>query len=182
MPLFDLSLPELRAYCPARDEPADFDAFWSETLSQSRAKASEAAYTELETPLRTVSVSDVTFSGYMGQPVRGWLLLPNVGTRPLPAVIEYIGYGGGRAFPFNHLIWASAGYPWPGQRMEPRRHRGAREQGVAIQRPPGPRVLPTSRAIRIPEATRAQPPGLKSVTTRLEQAMNCGLHKLTIAP
>ena len=110
MTLFDLSLPELREYRPPRDEPADFDAFWSETLSQSRAKASEAIYAEMDTPLRTVTVSDVTFSGYMGQPVRGWLLLPNAGTRPLPAVVEYIGYGGGRAFPFNHLIWASAGY------------------------------------------------------------------------
>jgi len=110
MPLFDLSLPELRAYRPTRDEPADFDTFWSETLSQSRDKASEVSYTEVETPLRTVSVSDVTFSGFMGQPIRAWLLVPKSGSRPLPAVIEYIGYGGGRAFPFNHLIWASAGY------------------------------------------------------------------------
>jgi cephalosporin-C deacetylase len=110
MPLFDLSLPELREYRPARDEPVDFDGFWAETLSQSRAKASDAAFAEVSTALRTVTVFDVTFSGYMGQPVRGWLLLPKVGARPLPAVIQYIGYGGGRAFPFNHLVWASAGY------------------------------------------------------------------------
>lgn len=110
MPLFDLSMPELRTYHPPRDEPTDFDAFWSETLSKSRAAALEPVFTEVGTALRTVGVFDVTFSGYMGQPVRGWLLLPRIGQRPLPAVIEYIGYGGGRAFPFNHLIWASAGY------------------------------------------------------------------------
>jgi cephalosporin-C deacetylase len=110
MPLFDLSMPELRAYRPPRDEPADFDTFWSETLSKSRAAAFEPVFSELETALRTVAVFDVTFSGYMGQPVRGWLLVPKVGQQPLPAVIQYIGYGGGRAFPFNHLIWASLGY------------------------------------------------------------------------
>jgi cephalosporin-C deacetylase len=110
MPLFDLSMPELREYRPPRDEPADFDTFWSETLSKSRAAAFEPVFSELETALRTVAVFDVTFSGYMGQPVRGWLLVPKVGQQPLPAVIQYIGYGGGRAFPFNHLLWASLGY------------------------------------------------------------------------
>ena len=29
---------------------------------------------------------------------------------PLPVVVEFIGYGGGRQFGFNWLLWASAGY------------------------------------------------------------------------
>jgi cephalosporin-C deacetylase len=29
---------------------------------------------------------------------------------PLPCVVEYIGYGGGRSFPTDWLLWASAGY------------------------------------------------------------------------
>jgi|GEM_PF-1572277 len=32
MSLFDLTLPELELYRPARSEPADFDAFWRTTL------------------------------------------------------------------------------------------------------------------------------------------------------
>ena len=31
MSFFDLSLNELKLYCPDRDEPADFDYFWQST-------------------------------------------------------------------------------------------------------------------------------------------------------
>jgi cephalosporin-C deacetylase len=110
MPIFDLSLAERQHYRPSRDEPPDFDDFWAETRTTSRAAGSDPRFEEVTTPLRTVHVFDVTFSGYLGQPIRGWLLLPVIGARPLPAVVEYLGYGGGRGFPFNWLIWASAGY------------------------------------------------------------------------
>jgi hypothetical protein len=45
-----------------------------------------------------------------GQPVKGWLILPSQRTGKLPCVVEYIGYGGGRSFPTDWLLWASAGY------------------------------------------------------------------------
>ena len=35
MALFDLPLEELETYLPQRVEPADFDAFWAETLARS---------------------------------------------------------------------------------------------------------------------------------------------------
>jgi cephalosporin-C deacetylase len=35
---------------------------------------------------------------------------PAGATDPLPAVVSYIGYGGGRSLPHDHLLWASAGY------------------------------------------------------------------------
>jgi cephalosporin-C deacetylase len=38
---------------------------------------------------------------------------PDVGAKhasPLPCVVEYIGYGGGRSFAIDWLLWASAGY------------------------------------------------------------------------
>ena len=34
MPLLDMSLEEMRAYRPAREEPPDFDAFWADTLTR----------------------------------------------------------------------------------------------------------------------------------------------------
>jgi cephalosporin-C deacetylase len=37
MTQFDLPLEELRAYKPERHEPADFDAFWNDTLARSHA-------------------------------------------------------------------------------------------------------------------------------------------------
>ena len=48
--------------------------------------------------------------GYGGQPVKGWFLLPRVRVEPLPCVVEYIGYPGGRSFPFAWLLWSSQGY------------------------------------------------------------------------
>jgi len=55
-------------------------------------------------------VFDVTFTGFGGDPVRGWLLVPRE-TVPRGAVlVEYIGYGGGRGDPLDWLTWSCAGY------------------------------------------------------------------------
>jgi len=43
MPLFDYPLERLQAYLPERDEPADFDAFWQQTLSEARQHPSTPA-------------------------------------------------------------------------------------------------------------------------------------------
>jgi cephalosporin-C deacetylase len=110
MAAFDLPLDQLRAFRPPRSEPPDFEAFWADTLAGSRAAASPPRFDRVETPLRTVTVDDVTFSGFAGQPIRGWFLAPAGASGPLPAVVEYIGYGGGRSLPFEWLDWSSAGY------------------------------------------------------------------------
>jgi cephalosporin-C deacetylase len=60
--------------------------------------------------LQTVETFDVTFNGYAGQPVKGWFLLPRQRSGPLACVVEFIGYGGGRGFPLDWLLWSSAGY------------------------------------------------------------------------
>lgn len=110
MPRFDLSLPELEDYAPAVREPEDFDDFWRETLASSRARAHAPTLTPHATPLSTVEVFDVTFSGFAGDPVKAWLTLPRGAARPLPAVVEYLGYGGGRGLPIDRLFWSAAGY------------------------------------------------------------------------
>src|SRR5690606_25102954 len=99
MPRFDMPVDELRAYRPAVAEPSDFDAFWEQTLAESRALAQPVQLRRVESPLQAVEVYDVTFSGFGGDPVGGWLLLPAGTTGPLPAVVEYNGYGGGRGLP-----------------------------------------------------------------------------------
>lgn len=110
MPRFDLPVEELRAYRPAVAEPADFDAFWERTLDESRALAQPIRLSRVESPLRAVEVYEATFSGFGGDPVDGWLLLPADTTGPLPAVVEYNGYGGGRGLPHERLGWAASGY------------------------------------------------------------------------
>ncbi len=110
MALFDLPLDELRAYRPERTEPDDFDAFWARTLAETRAVPLNPTFVPVDAGLALVDIFDVTFAGWGGQPVKGWLLLPRQRSGPLPAVVEFIGYGGGRGFPTDWLLWSAAGY------------------------------------------------------------------------
>jgi cephalosporin-C deacetylase len=106
----DLAEPKLRAYRSSQDDPDDFDDFWADTLAQSRSFPLEVSVEPVDTGLVTLDVYDVTFAGYGGQPVRAWLRVPAGTTTPLPTVVEYVGYGGGRGVARENLLWASAGY------------------------------------------------------------------------
>jgi len=108
--LYDLPLEELKTYLPARTEPTDFDAFWEKTLAAARQFPLETRFVPVETGLKLVETFDVTFNGFGGQPIKGWFILPKGEKGPLPCVVEYIGYGGGRGLPHEWLGWANAGY------------------------------------------------------------------------
>ena len=110
MPLFDLPLDELRRFRPEIHEPADFDAFWERTLDATRMHPLDLELTRVDPALETIDAYDVSFSGFAGQQVRGWFLVPRHAPGPLPCVVEYIGYGGGRGFPTDWLLWPSYGF------------------------------------------------------------------------
>ena len=107
---FDLPLDVLRTYRPERQEPADFDDFWRRTLAEARAAPLAPAFAPVDAGLRLVETFDVAFNGWGGHPIKGWLLLPAHRAGPLPCVVEFIGYGGGRGFPTDWLLWSAAGY------------------------------------------------------------------------
>lgn len=109
MPLFDLPLDQLHHYQPARNEPADFDQFWSQTLDEAAQHPLSAAVTHCDSGLAMVDVYDVTFAGYNGDRVNAWLIAPKTG-QPNGCVVKYIGYHGGRGFAHSHLLWAAAGW------------------------------------------------------------------------
>ncbi|RMI44139.1 acetylxylan esterase [Streptomyces triticirhizae] len=113
MALTDLSLDELRRYDSGVERPADFTAFWSATLDQARAagEGREVEYRPVtDVRLASVDIFDVRFPGWDGQPVAAWLLLPRNAPGPLPAVVGFQGYGGGRGLPVDQLLWSAAGY------------------------------------------------------------------------
>lgn len=110
MPRFDLPLDELQSYRPDIPEPSDFDAFWTDTLTAARRHDAPATFTPHATPLTQLEVFDVTFPGFAGDPVRAWLTVPAGAEEPLPAVVEFNGYGGGRGLPVERLAWAASGY------------------------------------------------------------------------
>ncbi len=108
--LFDLSLEELQHFKPERNEPEDFNEFWIATLDEARKFPLDAEFKPMDFPLKTIDVFDVRFKGYGGQTIKGWLMLPKGTQTPLPCVVEYIGYGGGRGYPSDWLLYPSAGY------------------------------------------------------------------------
>ncbi len=117
--LFDLPLAELRAYKPDREEPADFDSFWADTLAEARSHRLDAEFEPIGAGLSTVDVADVTFAGFGGQPIKGWFMAPHdVAASPfardgrLPCLVEFIGYGGGRGRPIDWLPFPSAGHAY----------------------------------------------------------------------
>lgn len=96
MPRFDLPLAELETYRPDRAEPADFDAFWADTISESRQFDLKQRFEEVDAGYSELITEDVTFNGFGGHPIKGWMLRPRHSDRPLPVVVTYVGYGGGR--------------------------------------------------------------------------------------
>jgi cephalosporin-C deacetylase len=110
MATYDLPIQELRLYCPPLEEPADFDAFWAETLDEARRRGRDAVFVRLDAGLHIVDVFDVLFSGFGGDPIKAWLVRPAGASGPLPCVVEFSGYGGGRGLPTERLLWSAAGY------------------------------------------------------------------------
>lgn len=107
MALFDLPLDELRSYRPHVEAPDDFDEFWKSTLDACGEVA--PVFTPVDAGLPLVEVYDVSYAGFGGHPIRGWLLVP-AGVASAPCVVQFLGYGRGRGEPYAWLTWPAAGF------------------------------------------------------------------------
>lgn len=112
MPFFDLPLNELQRYLPAREEAADFDEFWQQTVAETAEFPFNAKFDLVDEGFTSIDAYDVTFAGFGGQPIKGWFLLPRQRAEPLPCVVEYLGYSGGRGFLLDKLAWPSLGFAY----------------------------------------------------------------------
>lgn len=111
MPQLDLPLDQLVTYLPDREEPADLDEFWLRTLSEQDAEHPlDVTFERVDTGLTEIVTEDVTFTGFGGQPVKGWFHRPARLEGPLPTVVTYIGYGGGRGLSHESVLHAAAGH------------------------------------------------------------------------
>jgi cephalosporin-C deacetylase len=110
VPYSALPLDDLRRYAPDVAEPDDFDQFWRVTLGEAAARPVLVDVRPQPTDLPLLDSWDVTFTGFGGDPVRAWYTRPAGVREPLPAVVEYAGYGRGRGLPHERLTWPVAGY------------------------------------------------------------------------
>lgn len=109
MSVVDMPLEDMRAYAPDIAEPADLDEFWARTLADARRHPLDATFRPIDTGLTVVESWDATFRGYGGAPIKAWFHLPRLHAGPLPVVVEYIGYGGGRGLAHERILFAAAG-------------------------------------------------------------------------
>lgn len=112
MSQFDLPLAQLQAYRPDLPVPEDLDEFWKTTLAEARGYDLAPRFELVDTGFTLVHTYDVRFSGYGGHQIRAWLRLPALRDGgPLPTVVQFHGYNGGRGLPNDpHLWWPLAGY------------------------------------------------------------------------
>ncbi len=111
MALYDLPLAQLREYKPDVREPADFDEFWTATLAEARSVGGDVVLGEV-LRLAGVEITDLTFPGYGGHPIKAWYARPVGASGELPCVVEIAGYGGSRGLAIEHTLWPSAGYAY----------------------------------------------------------------------
>ena len=110
MPWYDMPLERLRDYRTETAEPDGLDDWWARRLELARAQARPATFTPHEPALyRPYQVHDVEFSGADGDAIRAWYLKPS-GTKTPSVVVKFIGYGGGRGAPAEHLLLPALGY------------------------------------------------------------------------
>ncbi len=112
MAFFDMPLDQLESYKPELTGPPDFDEFWEQTYLFAHNTPMKPVFNKVQEPLDLVDVFDVSFPGYAGQPVKAWLLIPKGTEDPLPCVVEFVGYGGGRGKPVEWLTWPNAGFAY----------------------------------------------------------------------
>jgi cephalosporin-C deacetylase len=114
MPWYDLPLERLREYRTATAEPDGLDDWWAGRLRAARELAKPPAFTPYQPGLYDpFQVYDVEFSGGDGDRVRAWYLRPPdsaAGDATPPVVVKFIGYGGGRGLPSEHMLLPALGY------------------------------------------------------------------------
>jgi cephalosporin-C deacetylase len=112
MPWFDLSIEELHAYRTGTAEPAGLDAWWAARLAEARGKSRPPVLERYKPDLYApAEVYDVAFSGARGDRIRAWYLKAATGSAEhAPVVVRFIGYGGGRGLPAEHMLLPALGY------------------------------------------------------------------------
>lgn len=110
MAMFDLDLDRLQEYRPTVAEPEDFDGFWTATLTEARRYDLDPRFDLIDVSMPVFDTYDLTFTGFGGTRVKGWMITPAGVEGPLPAVVEYLGYSGGRGLPIGRTVFAAAGW------------------------------------------------------------------------
>jgi cephalosporin-C deacetylase len=112
MPWYDLPLERLREHTTQTVEPPGLDGWWQARLAEARESAKAPTLTRHEPgAYGPLPVYDVEFSGDRGDRIRAWYLRPpGAGEEKVPVVVKFVGYGGGRGVPVEHMLLPATGF------------------------------------------------------------------------
>lgn len=111
MPLtFDLTFEELLTYNGINPRPADFDAFWDDSLAEMRATDPQVELRPAKFEARDAQCFHLYFTGCGGARVHAKLLRPKTASAPHPAVLLFHGYTGNSGDWSEKLKFVSEGF------------------------------------------------------------------------
>jgi len=101
---------ELEHYQADRTARGDLGAFWDGILEAERRTPLQSSRDKAETPLTYMDAYKVVYEGDHGTPIHAWYALPRFRTdEPLPCVVSFHGYTGGKGYPEQYAEWLMMG-------------------------------------------------------------------------
>lgn len=110
MPLIDMPLAKLREYQGINPRPADFDAFWDESLRQMYAIDPQVELVPSSFQVPFAECFDLYFTGMGGARIYAKYARPKNVAKPHPAVLQFHGYTGNCGDWDSKLNYIAAGY------------------------------------------------------------------------
>lgn len=111
MPLsFDMSWEELQTYQGTNPRPADFDAFWNQSLADMHAVDPQIERIPAEFQHPAADCFHLYFTGIGGARIHAKLLKPKAAAAPTPAVLMFHGYSMNAGEWLDKVSYAAAGF------------------------------------------------------------------------
>ncbi len=110
MPLFEMSLPELKTYQGRNPRPADFDTYWDRALDEMRSLDAKVELVPSPFTSAAAECFDLYFTGIGGARIHAKYLRPKGVKSPHPAVLQFHGYSGNSGDWTPKLAYVSQGF------------------------------------------------------------------------
>ncbi len=109
MPSLDMALEDLKKYNGINPKPKDFDEYWIKALEELEKIEEEYTITPSRFITPNILCYDLRFRGIKNENIYVKFLVPKKIEKPLPAIVEFHGYGGSSKDWSKKLAYAEAG-------------------------------------------------------------------------
>jgi cephalosporin-C deacetylase len=109
MPVFEMTLEQLRSYQGRNPRPSDFDEYWQRALDELAATPARVELTAHSSPAHFAECFDLWFVGAGGAKIHAQYIRPRV-KGPHPALLKFHGYSMNAADWFDKLAWVAQGF------------------------------------------------------------------------